>query len=280
MAPISTTHSLTGALAGSGLAAIGTNLAFTTLFKKFFIPLLVSPFLAVALTLIVYLLFRFFRNVSQIKKTTCICIGEKIIPVPSLAAEPGRIIPIAELKSYDVYIDDTQACEAKAVHLYEGRVFGLSAQKVLDSLHFLSAGAVSFARGLNDTPKIVALSVVLGAVSLQMNIGLVGLTMALGGWFATRRVAETMSNKITPMTHGQGFSANLVTAFLVIIASKMGVPVSTTHVSCGSIFGIGLASKQGRWNVIGGIVGAWALTLPAAALTAAILYWTFKGIAT
>ena len=66
---------------------------------------------------------------------------------------------------------------------------------------------------------------------------------------------QTMSNKITPMTHGQGFSANLVTAFLVIIASKMGVPVSTTHVSCGSIFGIGLASKQGRWNVVGGDCG-------------------------
>ena len=72
--------------------------------------------------------------------------------------------------------------------------------------------------------------------------GLVALFIALGGWLSARRVAETLSHKVTAMNPGQGFSANLVTAFLVIIASRLGMPVSTTHVSVGALFGIGVLS--------------------------------------
>jgi len=60
------------------------------------------------------------------------------------------------------------------------------------------------------------------------------------GWTPQRsQVAITMSRKITPLNHGQGFTANLVTAVLVIFASRQGLPVSTTHVAVGSLFGIG-----------------------------------------
>ena len=100
--------------------------------------------------------------------------------------------------------------------------------------------------------------------------------MALGGVIMAKRVAQTMSQKITPMSHGQGLTANLITAFLVIFASKHGVPVSTTHVSCGSIFGIGTASGKGHWPMIGGIMSAWVLTLPMAFLLAGIIYWIFN----
>ena len=63
----------------------------------------------------------------------------------------------------------------------------------------------------------------------------VALGMAVGGLLNARKVAETMSNKITKLNHGQGFTANLVTSILVIFASKLGMPVSTTHVSVGSL---------------------------------------------
>ena len=152
----------------------------------------------------------------------------------------------------------------------------MSVQKILDALHFLSAGAVSFARGLNDTPKIVALSVIFGTLGLGLNIALVAVVIALGGILSARKVAQTMSQKITAINHGQGLTANLITAFLVIFASKMGVPVSTTHVSCGSLFGIGLANGQARWKVISGIVGAWVMTLPAAAITSGAIYWVIR----
>lgn len=90
--------------------------------------------------------------------------------------------------------------------------------------------------------------------------------IAFGGLIGARKVAETVSRRITAMDPEQGFSANLVTSFLVIFASKWGMPVSTTHVSCGALFAIGVANGQARWNVIRTILLAWLLTLPMAAL--------------
>lgn len=83
--------------------------------------------------------------------------------------------------------------------------------------------------------------------NVQWIIVVIAVAMLLGGLFNARRVAETMSRKITPITQGQGLSANLATALLVIFASKFGMPVSTTHVSVGALFGIGLVG--GKANV-------------------------------
>ena len=100
----------------------------------------------------------------------------------------------------------------------------------------------------------------------------VGLVIAVGGILSARRVAETMSRKITPMNHRQGFTANAVTGIVVIGASRLGMPVSTTHVSCGSLFGIGTVTRQGRVAMIAKVLGAWVITLPTAALLGAVSY--------
>ncbi|MDA1044069.1 MAG: inorganic phosphate transporter [Verrucomicrobia bacterium] len=177
-----------------------------------------------------------------------------------------------QLRTLGLVFGDKESCEAIARVRYHGHVLGIQAHQLLDALHYLSAGAVSFARGLNDTPKIVALSVTAGMVGLELNIGLVAAAIALGGLLSAKKVASTMSYKITAMNHGQGFTANLMTAILVIFASRIGVPVSTTHVSCGSLFGIGLVNGQARWKAIGGICSAWILTLPIAAAVAGVAY--------
>ncbi|MEE9143860.1 MAG: inorganic phosphate transporter [Candidatus Binatia bacterium] len=156
--------------------------------------------------------------------------------------------------------------EANCAESYTEKIFGVNAQTALGSLHYLSAGALSFARGLNDTPKIVALSLTAGTLDLRWCVYLVALFMALGGLFHAQRVAETMSKRITEMDFGQGFAANLVASFLVIFASRWGLPVSTTHVSCGALFGIGAVNGKARWGVVRSIVLAWVLTLPVAAL--------------
>lgn len=270
--PISTTHSLTGALVGAGIGAIGLSVNFSVLGKNFFIPLLSSPFIAIALTVLLYPLLRWGRKRLGINRDTCVCVGEKIIPAPGLVCTNGQTVPISQLRSMNIFVDEKEACEAKAVDRYSGKVFGIDAQGILDSLHFLSAGAVCFARGLNDTPKIVALSVVVGVLGLKLNIGLVAIAMALGGILSARKVAQTMSYRITSMNHGQGFTANVITAFLVIFASHLGVPVSTTHVSCGALFGIGAVNGQAKWKTIGGIFSAWVLTLPIAAIMAGVFY--------
>ena len=145
--------------------------------------------------------------------------------------------------------------------------------KSLDVLHFLSAGAVSFARGLNDTPKIAALLLV--SASLKGSIGyvIVAFLIAAGGMLGSRRVAETLAHKITDMNAGEGFSANLATALLVTTASYHGLPVSTTHVSVGALLGIGITTRQAKWKTVIPVLLTWLITLPCAALLGSVFYW-------
>ena len=152
------------------------------------------------------------------------------------------------------------------------KILGINSPKLLDASHFLSAGAVSFARGLNDTPKIVALGLVASALDLRVSILLVAVTMMFGGLLNTSAVAQTVSKKITGMEPEHGLWANVVTSVLVIFASKWGMPVSTTHVSCGALFGIGIANGRAQSHVIRAILLAWLLTFPMAALFSAGVY--------
>lgn len=144
--------------------------------------------------------------------------------------------------------------------------------RTLDALHFLSAGAVSFARGLNDTPKIAALLLVVAAFKASVGIALVAVAMAVGGLLGARRVAETMAHKITGMNPGQGFAANVSTALLVTSASYHGLPVSTTHVSVGALLGIGITTRQVKWHTVIPVLTAWIVTLPCAALLGGTAY--------
>lgn len=75
------------------------------------------------------------------------------------------------------------------------------------------------------------------------------------------------------MSHGQGFAAILVTGFMVIVASRLGVPVSTTHCSVGSLFGIGLITDKADKYVVTNILMSWLMTLPVAALLSETSYW-------
>lgn len=99
--------------------------------------------------------------------------------------------------------------------------------------------------------------------------------MAIGGLLNARKVAATMSKKISKFNHGQGFTANVITGALVIAASAFGLPVSTTHVSVGSIYGIGIVNKTANNKEISKIVLSWVLTLPIAALLSALFYFIF-----
>ncbi len=265
--PISTTHSLTGALVGAGFVAVGTQVNFAVLGNSFFFPLLIAPVVAIAIGSILYIILRSVRIRSGITKEWCLCVGEQRKPIPSV---PPAVAVMAECNSpIDVTIDKTENCR----EMYNGRFLGMNSQKLLDHFHFCSAGVVSFARGLNDTPKIVALLLLIKGLSITWVMTAVAVGMAAGGRINARKVAETMSNKITTLNHGQGFTANLVTGFLVIFASRFGAPVSTTHVSVGSLFGIGLASKRLNTGIMLEIILSWIVTLPIAAIVSAGAYW-------
>ncbi|MDA1260783.1 MAG: inorganic phosphate transporter, partial [Planctomycetota bacterium] len=262
--PISTTHALVGALVGAGFAA-GAPVAWSALGTSFLLPLALSPFLALAATALLYPLLREARRVTGVQRELCVCVDGGVSE-PALRRADGSVVALRG------GLQITVADGAKCAEEYRGRVFGFDAQRGVDRAHLVSAGAVSFARGLNDTPKIAALLVAAPALGLGgfSSMAAVGAAMAFGGVFAARRVAATMSHGITPMTHGQGFTANLVTSALVTTASWHGMPVSTTHVSCGSLFGLGAVTGGARWKAIRRILGAWLLTLPVGALAAAV----------
>lgn len=143
---------------------------------------------------------------------------------------------------------------------------------VLDALHFLSAGAASFARGLNDTPKIAAPMLVVPGLEVHWAFLIVAGVIALGGLLDVKNVAETLGKKVTGMDPGQGFAACLVTAALVTTASLHALPVSTTHVSVGSLTGMGTAAHRAHWRKVAEILLAWVSTAPCGAVLAALAY--------
>ncbi len=150
--------------------------------------------------------------------------------------------------------------------------------KTLDALHFLSAGAVCFARGMNDTPKVAALLLSIGWLHGSVGMILVAAAMALGGLISAKQVAETLAHKITGMNPGQGFAANFATALLVTTASFHGLPVSTTHVSVGALLGIGVTTRQVKWRTVIPVLAAWVITLPCSALAAAVLFQIIRNL--
>lgn len=174
------------------------------------------------------------------------------------------------------------ATVARGFRIKRGEAEGRIESRLLEKLHFLSAGAASFSRGLNDTPKMAALLVAFqgasgaenssGAISVQLAVAAVAILIALGALFDAENVAETLGKKVSGMSPSEGFAANLSTALLVTTASVHGLPASTTHVSVGSLLGMGMVNGRAYWKSVGQIALAWVTTLPCAALVSAAIY--------
>jgi inorganic phosphate transporter, PiT family len=258
--PISTTHSITGALVGAGVTAAGfAHVRFAALGGGVILPLLFSPIIALVLTAGIQLLVT--RLGWHAGERDCICVDEpKTLgiaainsPMPVVVTAPSfvRWAPAAE-------------CETGA------EIVRLS---LADSVHWFSGAAISFARGLNDTPKIVAMLLVATAASIKLDYFFIALVIAVGGALGAVRVAQTMSKKITPMATPEAVMANLVAAALVTLASPFGFPVSTTHVTSGGIFGIGLLRRHDAdWSKVRDILLSWVATLPFGAFLASLIY--------
>ncbi|MFN4143184.1 inorganic phosphate transporter [Aestuariivirga sp.] len=147
----------------------------------------------------------------------------------------------------------------------------------------VSAALYSLGHGSNDAQKTAGIIAVLlyshgvyseftvpGWVILSCYT-VMGLGTLMGGW----RIVHTMGSKITRLTPMQGSCAETAGAITLFGATYLGIPVSTTHTITASIVGVGAARRVSavRWNVATGIVYAWVITMPAAALLAAVFYW-------
>ncbi len=258
--PVSTTHALIGGLVGASLAFFPAEIRWSGLAGRFLVPLLVVPALATAGAAIIYPAARGARRRLGVNEVTCLCVGEEYEPV-QVSTDGTMVVARTGLR-----LTAAQAVQCR--RLYAGHVVGVSAQRVVDGLHLVSGAALGFARGLNDTPKILALLVAArwSGLDLRIGLGLVAVAMAVGGAVGSRRIAATLGKRITEMNRGQGLVANVVASGLVICASVVGMPVSTTHVSTGAIFGIGLWTGRAHVNVVAQIIAAWLATCPLALL--------------
>jgi PiT family inorganic phosphate transporter len=249
--PVSTTHALIGGLLGAGLAQADGAVQLGRLMQTFLLPLLASPLLAAILGALAYTAFRL-----RAAEEDCLCVVQ-----PQLSAAAPALQSIA-LPLPGIVLGSDEDCDTFPV------ASRFSISRWLDKLHILSAMAICFARGVNDTPKIAALLLASSLTDAQTSIWLLAAAMALGGIIFAKRVAERMSHRVTRMDHGQGLIANLITAALVLFASKLGVPVSTTHVSVGSIAGVGMRARTLDWVSLRQILLSWLATLPLAAALA------------
>ncbi len=256
--PISTTHGLLGGLLGAGWAEAGLHgLNLGALGRSYLLPLLLSPFAAALLAAGMQRALQRWSTTALYQTKGCLCIE----PAAVIAGHAPALLARAR-----VVIDHAQNCEAAGL----SQAGSVRVASLVDGAHLLTAGAVGFARGLNDAPKIFGLMALAPAVRSGWGLILVAVAMAAGGLLFSRKVAQRVSFEITAL---DGISATLssaVTACLVIGASVFAWPVSTTHVSCGALFGIGAATRAGRLDTLRTIALAWLATLPIAAALAAI----------
>ena len=164
------------------------------------------------------------------------------------------------------------------------KVTPFRADSLFRHIQFLSASAYSLGHGGNDAQKtmgiITALLFAHGIESGSFHVPFwvvlsCQMAMALGTLFGGWRIVRTMGSRITRLTPLQGVCAETAGSITLFMATYMGIPVSTTHTITGAIIGVGAARRASavRWNVAQGIVIAWVVTMPAAALVGAAFYF-------
>jgi len=258
--PVSTTHALVGGLIGAGVANGLGDLDFGMLGSSFVLPLLSSPLLSAGISFGIYLALRLRRPPGTSDDEGCICLVED--EAIGRLSTGGTMASRRHIGSYAprLVIAAAAACDDGPVP-----VARTSIALLRDGAHLFSATTICFARGVNDTPKLAALLIGAGLFGGAYSTLAITVAMALGGLLLARRVAETMCFKINRLDPVQGIWANLTTAALVLGASRLGLPVSTTHVSVGSIIGIGAAAGTLDLSTVRNVLLSWVATLPVAA---------------
>jgi PiT family inorganic phosphate transporter len=169
-----------------------------------------------------------------------------------------------------------------------------SVEKIFVPMMIFTACAMAFAHGSNDVangigPLAAVASVILSGGEMAQTSDLPLWILVLGGFgivvgLATMgyKVMQTIGTRITQLTPSRGFCATLAAAATVVLASRTGLPVSTTHIAVGAVIGVGLARGVGAIDlrVVGGIVVSWVVTLPVGGVLAALFFFTLKGMFT
>ena len=307
--PVSTTHSIIGALVGFAIVGIGPEAVKWDKIMKVVASWVISPAIGGTISFLLVLSTRklILDTENPLKN------AKKFAPMYIFLV--GFIISLVTLfkglKHLSVELSVTQSFGVAVIfglftasigwlfvrnikeNVNENREFHYaSVEKVFTPMMLFTACAMAFAHGSNDVangigPLAAVVSIVSSGGEVMQKSELPLWILILGGGGIVLglvtlgyRVMLTVGKKITELTPSRGFCAELAAATTVVLASRTGLPVSTTHILVGSVLGVGLARGIGAIDlrVVGNIILSWLVTLPAGAVMAMLFFFTLKGI--
>jgi len=307
--PVSTTHSIVGAIVGFAIAGIGMDAVKWEKIAQIAASWVVSPLIGGLIALLLMLSIRkLILNADQPFQSAKRW-------GPAYVFLVGWIVSLVTLfkglKHLDLHLTMVQSLMAATVigvlvaligKWMIGRVkmdtsadknfHFASVERVFTPMMIFTACAMAFAHGSNDVangigPMAAVISIIQSGGEVAQKAVTPLWILLLGGFgivvgLATMgyRVMQTIGTRITELTPTRGFCATLAAASTVVLASKTGLPVSTTHIAVGAVMGVGLARGIGALDlrVIGNIVVSWVVTLPAGAILAALFFYLFRFI--
>ncbi len=307
--PVSTTHTIVGAIVGFAMAGIGMDAVNWGKIGSIVASWLVSPLIGGVLALLLMLSIRklilntdnpfdkaktwgpvYIFLVGWIVSLVTMFKGLKHLNLEFTAVESlvaATVFGIVVAIIGKVLINRIQVDENADKDYHYASV-----EKAFTPMMIFTACAMAFAHGSNDVangigPMAAVVSVVQNSGDIGQKAGLPLWILVLGGvgivlGLATMgyKVMQTIGTKITELTPTRGYCATLAAATTVVLASKTGLPVSTTQIAVGAVMGVGLARGVGAIDlrVVGNIVLSWLITLPAGGILAAAFFFLFKGI--
>ena len=300
--PVSTTHSIVGAVVGFGVMAGGLDAVSWSKVGKVVMSWVISPVMG---GLCSFILFRFItyqifsrrnpllyakRLLPYLVFMVCIILANAMFykGLKNLhldlsfvqAMVYAILVGVAGFFLSKVIVKKVPDVPKREIHKQLE-----STEEIFKYLQILTAFYIAFAHGSNDVANAVgplaAVVAILKNGSVQMKVDMPSWILAMGGACIVfglliwgRRVMETIGNKITEITPSRGFCATFGAATIVLVCSKMGLPVSTTHTLVGSVIGVGFARGLPTLNlgIIQEIVISWLATVPFTAVLSAILF--------
>lgn len=307
--PVSTTHSIIGAIVGFGLLVGGTSAIHWGKLGSIVMGWAISPLLG---GFVGWVTFTFIKR-TVLTSWNPVRAARRVVPI--LIFPVAMILVLSMLyKGLKNLKLDVPFSQALTIALIAGVLAHLAmklflavklkdiprkradafiqVEKIFAYLQVGTASYVAFAHGANDVANAIgpfaAIVSVFKSGDLTMKVpvpiwvlalGGAGIVVGLGTW--GYRVIETIGRKITSITPSRGFSAEFATATTVLVASKLALPVSTSHVLVGSVIGVGLARGMAALNlrVIRNIINSWIITIPASAFLTIGIFILLKAVA-
>ena len=308
--PVSTTHSIVGGIAGFGAVALGIEAVQWGELGRIMASWVISPALSGTLA---FLIFTQIRRVI-LDREDPIAQLRRWGPVYAFAVllVIGLVTLFKGLKNLQLDLELPEAllysslialagAGAAAVFLRRVKVdpdadrdfHFATVERMFGALQILSACAVAFAHGSNDVanaigPVAAVVSVVQQGVleataPVPLWLLLVGgLGIVIGLSTMGLRVMATIGSRITELTPTRGYAAEFAAAITILLASRLAIPISTTHTLVGAVLGVGLARGIGAldFRVVGTIALAWVVTIPIGAGLAIFFFYFYKGLLT